>query len=238
MAHPGGRSLEEPVENVRVNCLGSMRIFEWCARLNIPVVYLSSSIVYGEQPNKPIAENATLFPGTIYGVCKVACENFLKVLENGYGLKWTVLRLFATYGAGHTPNLHQGIVNVILTQLMSGNKLTIKGSLSRVRDIIYIEDSARAIVDILFCENARGKIINVGTGIGTSVENIIKILCKELDRKKEDLDIRQAEPVVGDPHYNVADITQLINLVEFRPEYDLRAGLKKLVFSRINEVSH
>jgi len=215
-----------------------MRIFEWCARLNIPVIYLSSSIVYGEQPNKPIAENATLFPGTIYGVCKVACENFLKVLENGYGFKWTVLRLFATYGAGHTPNLHQGIVNVILTQLMSGNKLIIKGPLSRVRDIIYIEDSARAIVDILFCENARGKIINVGTGIGTSVENIIKILCKELDRKKEDLDIRQAEPVVGDPHYNVADITQLINLVEFRPEYDLRAGLKKLVFSRINEVSH
>lgn len=44
--------------------------------------------------------------------------------------------------------------------------------------------------------------------------------------------------MVGDPHYNVADITQLINLVEFRPEYDLRAGLKKLVFSRINEVSH
>ena len=179
-----------------------------------------------------------MFPGTIYGVCKVACENFLKVLENGYGLKWTVLRLFATYGAGHTPNLHQGIVNVILTQLMSGNKLTIKGSLSRVRDIIYIEDSARAIVDILFCENARGKIINVGTGIGASVENIIEILCNELSRKKEDLNIRQAEPVVGDPHYNVADITQLMNLIEFRPEYDIRAGLKKLVLSRSNDVSY
>jgi UDP-glucose 4-epimerase len=214
-----------------------MRIFECCARLNIPVVYLSSSIVYGEQPYKPITENATLFPGTIYGVCKVACENFLKVLGDGYGLEWTVLRLFATYGAGHTPNFHQGIVNVILTQLMSGNKLIIKGSLGRVRDIVYIEDSARAIVDILFCGNARGKILNVGTGIGATVENIIEVLCEELDRKKEDLDIRQAEPVVGDPHYNVADITQLINLIEFKPEYDLRAGLKKLVFSRSNDVS-
>ncbi len=79
-AHPGGRSMEEPAADVRVNALGSMRIFEWCARARVPVVYLSSSAVYGEQPAAPISETAPLRSGTVYAVCKVACENFLRVL--------------------------------------------------------------------------------------------------------------------------------------------------------------
>ena len=68
-------------------------------------------------------------PGTIYAIGKVACEEFLKTLHLGYGLESTTLRLFATYGAGHKPNLFQGIVNIILTQIQNGDELIIKGSL-------------------------------------------------------------------------------------------------------------
>ena len=47
-AHPGGKSLRDPVENVRVNALGSMQIFDWCAKSRSHVVFLCSSVVYGD----------------------------------------------------------------------------------------------------------------------------------------------------------------------------------------------
>src|SRR3990172_9667912 len=49
-AHPGGRSLSEPAEDVNVNALGTIQLFECCARTGIPIVYLSSSSVYVHQP--------------------------------------------------------------------------------------------------------------------------------------------------------------------------------------------
>jgi len=228
-AHPGGRSLMEPSEDVRVNALGSMHIFEWCCRTKAQIVYLSSSVVYGEQPNYPIPENASLQPGTIYGICKVACENFLKVLGNGYKLNYTILRLFSTYGAGHRPSLYQGIVNVMLKQLMSGNRVEVKGALNRVRDLIYVADTARAIVDSLFNEDTRGKVLNVGTGTGKTVLEIIELLCDALGRHKDDLEIVEMDPVVGDPFYNVADITKLQEITGFKPDYDLPTGLNLLI---------
>ena len=111
-AHPGGKSLREPIEDVRVNALGSMQIFHWCGKASSHVVFLSSSNVYGEQTENKTPETAALKPGTIYGACKVACEQWLRIFGQGLGLSWTVLRPFATYGPGYRPSLDQGIVNV------------------------------------------------------------------------------------------------------------------------------
>lgn len=103
-----------------------MRVFDWCARAKKPVIYLSSSAVNRDQTTGPIKESAELKPGTIYAACKVACESFLRILEEGYGLQWTVLRLFPTYGAGHKPGTHQGIVNIMLIQLLAGNRVVVR----------------------------------------------------------------------------------------------------------------
>jgi UDP-glucose 4-epimerase len=230
-AHPGGRSLEVPSDNVRVNVLGSLRIFEWCARARIPVVFLSSSAVYGEQPAAPIPETAPLRPGTIYAVGKVACEQALPILAEGYGLPWTVLRLFATYGAGHRPSTVQGIVNVVLTQLLRGGEVIVKGSLDRVRDLVDVEDAAEAIVHALWTDAARGRILNVGTGTGTTVRALLATLAELLGRSPHSLAVRQEPPTVGDPRYSVADVTQMTAL-GWRAAVPLHEGLRRLVEAR------
>lgn len=236
-AHPGGRSLAEPSENVRVNCFGSMRIFEWCARSGIPVIYLSSSIVYGDQPPVPIPESAALNPGTIYAVCKVACENYLRVLDEGYGLQWTVLRLFATYGENHRPNEAQGIVNVMLTQLFTGNRVLVKGSVRRIRDMMYVEDAAEIILKCLFEERTRGFIINAGTGTGYMIEEMIYLLGGLLGRKRGDIEIVESDSTIGDPLYSVPNITRLKGFTGFVPKYNLRNGLERLALSLNNSKS-
>jgi len=232
-AHPGGKSLNEPSLNVEVNLLGSMRLFEWCANNNTPVIYISSSVIYSDQPNVPISENAKVDPGTIYGVCKISCENFLKILGEGYSLPWTIIRLFATYGPGHKPSKSQGIVNIMLTQLLEGNKIIVKGSMQRSRDMLFVDDAADAILQAVFSEKSRGEIINVGTGDPITIESLIRTLCKILGKKYDELIIQEEEGTIGDPFYNSADCSKAENFLGFNAKYDLEAGLNLLVKKRI-----
>lgn len=232
-AHPGGLSLKEPALNVKVNAHGSMRLFEWCARNDAKVLYLSSSVIYGDQPVAPIKESAEVHPGTVYGVCKVACESFLKVLQEGYGLRWIVLRPFATYGAGHQPNKFQGIANIMLTQLMEGNRVVVKGSLQRQRDLVYVDDVAAAIRLALQSPDAQNDIFNIGLGSGVSILELIKILASLLNYSFADLQIIEEEGTVGDPAYNVADISKANKSFHYQPGFTLEAGLSRLVQHRL-----
>ncbi len=231
-AHPGGRSLKEPVDDVRVNALASMRVFDACARAEIPVVYLSSSAVYGDQPAAPIPETAPLAPGTVYAACKIACERFLGILGEGYGLQWTVLRLFATYGAGHRPGLDQGIANIMLTQLLAGDQIEVRGSLERTRDLLYVDDAAAAIEAGLFDTAARGQILNVGTGVATSIRGLIAALCQALDRDFESLTIAEGAGTVGDPDHSVADASR-IEALGWATQVPLAEGVRRLVSQRV-----
>lgn len=231
-AHPGGRSLLEPTKDVEVNALGSMRIFEYCARRNLPIVFTSSSIVYGEQPHYPIKENTPINPGTIYGACKVACENYLRILGQGYGLPWTVLRLFATYGAGHRPSSFQGIVNVMLGQLLNGNRVVVRGSLERIRDLVYVKDVARGVADALFSKSARGRIVNLGTGDPVSIRRMIETLVRVMGRRPEDIQLVEEAATEGDVLYNSADCSLAKELFGYVPTFSLEAGLADLLKTR------
>jgi len=231
-AHPGGKSLEEPSIDVQINCYASMRLFEMCAKRNIDIIYLSSSVIYGDSHRSYIKEDVPLFPGTIYGVCKVACENFLRVLQEGYQLKWTVLRIFATYGAGHQPNLYQGIVNVMLTQMQLGNKVVVKGSLDRARDMVYVKDVADAIVKSIYSPKSRSCVINIGTGKPVTIHNLINTLAYIMGRSLDDFDIIEESGTVGDPFYCSADISVAKELLGFKPEYTLEQGLIEMLKSK------
>lgn len=231
-AHPGGKSLAEPIDDVRVNALGSMRVFEWCARANVPVIYTSSSAVYGDQPAGGIREDAPVKPGTVYAGAKIACEHWLNILGHGYGLPWTVLRLFATYGAGHKPNTFQGILNVMLTQLLSGDRVVVKGSLERERDLLYVDDAAAAIVKAFERDAARGQIINVGTGIGVTIRQIIEAICHELGRPLSGVSIVEEAGTVGDSRNSVADISRARLVLGFEPAFMLADGLRTLLRER------
>ena len=236
-AHPGGKSLREPIEDVRVNALGSMQVFDWCSKAGSHVVYLSSSVVYDGQTEDPISENSSLMPGTIYGVVKIACEQWLRILERGSGLSWTIIRPFSTYGSGHRPSLEQGIVNILLTQLLNGNRVVVKGSLARQRDLIYVEDTAAGTVQALLRPAARGQIINIGTGVGVTIRELIEGLCDALKRQLSSVEIVEEEGTVGDPFYNVADTTKMCEILNFEPKFGLEVGLQALVVERLSSTN-
>jgi UDP-glucose 4-epimerase len=232
-AHPCAMSLTEAVKDVEVNALGSIRLFDWCVRNGVPVIYTSSNTVYGNQPPGPISEDAPLDIGNIYGACKIACENFLKVLEKGHGLKWVALRLFSTYGAGHRPSTQQGIVNVMLTQLLKGPRVIVKGSLERERDLLYVKDAARAICACIENDHAFGNIMNIASGVPTTIGRLIEKLGRILGYDDSEIQIIEEEGTPGDPFYNVANCRKAENLLGFSPKYDLDTGLREFVQQRL-----
>ena len=220
-AHPGGKSLQEPVDNVRVNLTGSMRLFEWAARNGKRVIFLSSSAVYGDQPDIPLTEDLTPRPGTIYAIGKVACEEFLKTLHLGYGLESTTLRLFATYGAGHKPNLFQGIVNIILTQIQNGDELIIKGSLARKRSFLYVDDAARLILKAYQDRRLIGKTINLSHPEMLDIKGIIDRVCNAVGKNRDDLKVVVEDGTVADTFYNYADTSVMQKEFGLLPETNL-----------------
>jgi nucleoside-diphosphate-sugar epimerase len=147
-------------------------------------------------------------------------------------LRWSVLRLFATYGAGHKPNTHQGIVNIMLTQLMRGGEVVVRGSLDRVRDIIYVDDAARGICEALFRDEASGEIFNLGTQVHLTIGNIIDSLAEGLALTENDFQIKVDAGTVGDPFYNVADCSKARQILNFIPEYDFKRGAAELIKQR------
>lgn len=227
-AHPGGLSLAEPVEDVRVNAFGNMRLFEWAARHSVQTVFLSSSVIYGNQEfSKPIDEQVALAPGTIYGACKVASEGFIKILSEKFKNPWTILRLFSTFGAGHTPNPYQGIVNVLLSQMLKGDRVVVKGSLERVRDLIHAEDAALAISQCLGFEPCYGKTLNVCSGTPVKISDILDAL--KVAMRRPNIEVVVEAGTVGDPFYNVGDCGALKKLTGFTTQLSLLQGIEKTV---------
>jgi len=151
------------------------------------------------------------------------------VLAEGRGLRWRVLRLFATYGAGHEPGLDQGIVNVMLTQLRRGTTVVVKGSPDRVRDMVYVDDVVRMIALAIDTPAALGRILNVGTGVGVRIGDLIMEIADRLGHPRHEVTLDEQQGTVGDPQYNVADVGEMRRVLGDACRTDITEGLSRTI---------
>jgi nucleoside-diphosphate-sugar epimerase len=103
----------------------------------------------------------------------------------------------------------------------------------RRRDLTYVEDMASTIVQMLFCKTAIGRVFNIGSGIAITINDIIKLLCYELNKPISGVKIIEEAGTVGDSFSNVADITQAKKILNFKPKFGLEAGFKELIAQRM-----
>jgi UDP-glucose 4-epimerase len=228
-AHPGGLSNKFPILDIKINCLGSMNIINWCKKNQSKLIFTSSSAVYGDTCSRKINENSKLKPGTIYAANKIAIENYIKIFSKLKNFPWTILRFFPTYGAEHKPNTYQGIVNVMLTQINNSKTIIVKGSLKRERDLVYCKDSSQAIYKTLISENVSQKIINIGTGKKTTVYEIIKTIIDINGYSINNYDIIVEKKLPGDPFSSICDISLAKKKLNFSPKYSFVSGLKDML---------
>ena len=233
-AHPGALSNSNPLTNVKVNCLGSMNVINWCFKNKAKLIFTSSSAVYGSQSSKRINEDFPTKPETIYAANKIVVENWLKILSRVNNFNWTVYRLFPTYGFGHSHNTYQGVVNVFLTQILKSRKIISKGSLNRERDLIYCIDVATAIINNLSNQKTNQTIINLGSGTSTKIIDIIYSIIEIYGYTKKNYDIIEEEGFFNDPMFSISDPSLSKKLINFKTHYNLIEGLEDM-FKRRQE---
>ncbi len=170
----GEVSFDDPIYDINSNTSSTILLLKFALKIGCKrFIFASTMSVYGVKSNSPVKESSKTFPESFYGISKLASENYLRIFEN-YGIKYTSLRLFNVYGPGQNmTNLRQGMVSIFMSQLINLGKIHVKGSSSRYRDFIYIDDVVEYFYRCLNNNKSKGKIINIGTGKKTFVYQII-----------------------------------------------------------------
>ncbi len=166
------------VFDIEANLVTTIRLLELLVKYKIPeIVFLSSGgTVYGLTESESVNEDHPTFPISSYGVIKLCIEKYIHLFHQIYGLNYLILRAGNAYGP-HQKSNNQGIINVFLRKVINDEKLIVRGDGSAIRDYFYVKDFA-LIIKILIDNKIKNEIINIGTGKGVSINQILEILKK------------------------------------------------------------
>lgn len=199
-----------------------VEIFEYCCSHQKKLIFLSSGgTVYGNPEVIPTKEEQPLNPISHYGVLKVALEKVAHVFNKKYGQYILSARIANPYGPGQDHKRGIGFIDAILRKSINSEEIVIFGDGSIVRDYIYVDDVAK----ILFwaAHNALPfEELNIGTGVGTSQNEIIKI-CSDLGYSSK---VKYEESRNFDVQKNVLDVSRLKTFYKF-DLIPLKEGIKK-----------
>ena len=166
----------DPVYDIQTNVISNVRFLNEAVKHNVKKIVFSSSggTIYGHKP-VPIAETSATDPICSYAISKLAVEKYLYYFNYHHGLDYVSLRYSNVYGLGQDTGGMLGAVNIFMALMMEGKPLTIFGDGNIIRDYIHIDDIQRA--NLLALQNKTpNHIYNVGTGVGTSINQLIELI--------------------------------------------------------------
>ncbi|GAB4155698.1 MAG: SDR family oxidoreductase [Candidatus Promineifilaceae bacterium] len=209
-----------------VNVGGTVSLMEATRDAGIRrVVLASSGAVYGDQPKQPVHENDIPNPDTPYAVSKWAAEQYLHTIGALWGIETVALRIFNAYGPGQAlPVSHAPIVPHFLQAAVSGGSLVVFGTGRQTRDFVYVADVVQALVNAATTRDVNRQVINVGSGVETSVNDLIRLIEQTIGREVNRINNSDKS---GGVNRLVADISKAERLLGFRPLVDLREGLRR-----------
>lgn len=222
-------SFDHPEETYDVNVRGTQNLIGKCDPLQIErFVFSSSSSVYGDQPKQPNEEGFVPNPLSPYAEQKLESERDLLMAWQTHGLKAVLLRLFNVFGPGqHTGDKYPAFIPSCLSLVKSGKNVPVFGDGQQVRDFTYIRNVVRAI-DLAVNSSSPavyGSPINVGTGTGTSVNQVIDKMTKLLKANAQ----KEFMPSFPEARVNIASLTRACSALGYFPEIQLEDGVQELI---------
>lgn len=170
------KSVSDPVFDARVNVLGSIGMLQACTQNGVrKVVYASTGgALYGEGRQLPATEDHPINPEAPYGASKHTVEHYLYLWKHLHGLDYTVLRYPNVYGPRQNPHGEAGVNAIFIGLMLAGKRPRIFGDGTAVRDYLFVDDVVAA--NVLALDKGGGEMLNIGTGVGTSVLDIVREL--------------------------------------------------------------
>ena len=165
-------SMVEPVLYADVNISGGVKLLEMCRRFGVrKIIYASTGgALYGDPQYLPADEAHPIGPLDPYGVSKAALEYYLPIYHQQHGVAFTTLRYANIYGPRQDPYGEAGVVAIFSRRMLAGEQAIINGNGEQERDFVYVGDVAQA--NLLALDRGDGGTFNLGTGIGTSINDL------------------------------------------------------------------
>jgi len=216
------KAVDTFIDDAEVNTLGTLVALRASKNASVErLLYASSMAVYGTVEYSPQDENHPINPTSPYGVAKYASERYILTMAEQWGIEPVICRFFNTYGPRQTPSPYVGVITIFCNKLFAGEAPVIFGDGEQVRDFIHVEDIARG--SVMAIESApAGSIINLGTGVGTSVNQVAKLLVGKIN---PEITCEHVPPVPGEPGDSIADTKLANNLIGWEAEKKLETAI-------------
>jgi UDP-glucose 4-epimerase len=208
-----------------VNVGGTVSVMEAMRDAGVQrVVFTSSGAVYGEQAEQPVREDQIPNPQSPYAVSKLAAEYYVRTIGALWGIETVILRIFNAYGPGQNlPPSHPPVVPRFLHQALHGGSLVIFGSGGQTRDFVYVDDVVEALVTAATAADVDRRVINVGAGSETSVNDLVALVAKVTGQEVE---LLHSPAESGGVSRLYADVSVARRLLDYEPRVDLAQGLR------------
>lgn len=219
-------SVEDPVEDARINVLGTVNVLESARTCGARKVVFASSggAIYGDGATLPARETATKRPGSPYGISKKVAEDWFRWYRSEYDLDYVLIAPANIYGPRQDPGLEGGVVAIFSLAMLEGRTPTIFGNGTQTRDFVYVED----IVDAFHraADAGEGVLCNIGSGSEISVND----LYAEIGRQTGfTMPANYDPPKPGDIDRSVVDASRAARVLGWEPFTPLADGLRRTV---------
>jgi len=219
------RSIEDPITTNDVGINGTLNILMACVENKVRrLVYAASSSAYGETAVLPKKEDMIPSPLSPYAVSKLTSEYYCKVFTHVYGLATVSLRYFNIFGPRQAPDsMYSAVIPRFITAMLKGESPVVYGDGEQSRDFTYIENVIQANINACYAQGVEGMMFNIACGTRFTLNNLIKLLEKILNKKANQ---KYLPPKKGDVKNSQADITNASGYLNYRVLVKFEEGLK------------
>ena len=221
-----------PLDDLDVNSRGTLTLLDGCRRRNptVKVVFPSSRLVYGAAAKLPVTEAAPTAPLSIYGIHKLAAEQYLLLHQRLHGMRASILRITNPYGPFQRPEQNRyGIVNWFIHEALHDHTLTVYGDGKQLRDYIHVDDAVDAMLTAGLAPEADGKIFNVGSGRGVSFVEVAEHIVRAAGRGRIEHVAWPADAAVVETGDFVADTSLIEKRLGWKARIPLESGIEDVI---------
>jgi UDP-glucose 4-epimerase len=221
-------SLEDPDHDASVNVMGTLNVLRCASAVGSrKIVYAASGgTLYGEPASVPVRESSAdgAHPESPYGISKKVVLEYLSFYSRQRDLDFTALALGNVYGPRQDPTGEAGVIAIFASSMLAGKTATIFGDGEQTRDYVYVEDTVEAFAAAM--DRASGEIVNIGTGLETSVNALHAMLAGIVGSPSEPAYGPQPE---GELRRIALDNSLASSVLGWSPRTDLSLGLARTV---------
>src|SRR3972149_10913474 len=218
-------SVADPVKYCDNNVLGAVNLLECMRDVGCKkIIFSSSACVYGLPDKLPIKEDAAVHPDNPYGATKAAIEVYLQTYHQIFNFDTIILRYFNPYGPGKMGKPITHAIPNFIKATLAKKPIPLYWKGEQIRDFIYIDDLARAHIDVLKLSGFN--IFNLGMETGVKVKDIVDLIFDIVGYKVPIADLGKRP---GDVHATYASSAKLTKAIDWKAKVSLREGLKRTI---------